>query len=235
GWTRILFIRHLLRWGKVIPIDATSGPKAVLKSLRAAGEALAAGDLVCIFAEGRFTRTGLLLPFHRGFEQIIKNQEAPIIPVCLDELWGSIFSFYGDRTLWKWPRMVPYPLTVAFGKPMPPTASATEVRSAVHKLAADCAVARTERCRPLHREFVRVAARRPFRPCVIEPASDGHKSKTFRYFTVLAQAACLARQLKPRVNQCEIVGIWLPWGVDAVSAHIALAFCGKAVVHFDSH
>lgn len=234
GWTRMLFIRHLLRWGKVIPIDATSGPKAVLKSLRAGGEALAGGDLVCIFAEGRFTRTGLLLPFHRGFEQIIKNQQAPIIPVCLDELWGSIFSFYGDRTLWKWPRIVPYPLTVAFGQPMPPTASASEVRSAVQKLAADCGVARTKRCRPLHREFVRAAARRPLRPCIIEPARDAMAAKTYRYSTVLTRAACLAGQLRQRFNENAIVGIWLPTGIDAVTAHIATAFCGKPVVHLDA-
>src|SRR5262245_12884180 len=175
GWTRKYVLRHLLRWAGVIPIDASSGPRAIVKSLRTAGDALKRGELVCIFAEGRFTRTGFLLPFHRGFEQIIKNHQAPIIPVCLDELWGSIFSFYGDRTLWKWPRMVPYPLTVAFGKPMPPTTSASEVRSAVQKLAADCTVARTERCRPVHREFVRAAARRPLRPCVIEPANDTTK------------------------------------------------------------
>ena len=37
------------------------------------------------------------------------RNQAPIIPVCLDELWGSIFSFYGDRTLWKWPDEFPYP------------------------------------------------------------------------------------------------------------------------------
>ena len=171
GWTKVLFIRHLLRWGRAIPIDATSGPKAILKSLRTAGEALNENDLVCIFAEGRFTRTGFLLPFHRGFEQIVKNNQAPIIPVCLDELWGSIFSFYGDRTLWKCPRTIPYPISVAFGKPMPATSSAAEVRAAVQKLAADCAVARTNRCRALHREFVRTAARHPFRPCVIEQHS----------------------------------------------------------------
>ena len=171
GWTKVLFIRHLLRWGRAIPIDATSGPKAILKSLRTAGEALNENDLVCIFAEGRFTRTGFLLPFHRGFEQIVKNNQAPIIPVCLDELWGSIFSFYGDRTLWKWPRTIPYPISVAFGKPMPATSSAAEVRSEVQKLAADCAVARTNRCRALPREFVRTAAGHPFRPCVIEQHS----------------------------------------------------------------
>src|SRR6185436_18856276 len=135
-------------------------------------------DLVCIFAEGRFTRTGFLLPFHRGFEQIVKDNQAPIIPVCLDELWGSIFSFYGDRTLWKLPRRIPYPTSVAFGKPMPATSSAAEVRQAVQQLAADCAVARSNRCRGLPREFIRTAARHPFRPCVIEQSRANVPAET---------------------------------------------------------
>ena len=168
GWTKVLFIRHLLCWGRAIPIDATSGPKAILKSLRSAGEALNENDLVCIFAEGRFSARGFLLPFHRGFEQIVKDNQARIIPVCLDELWGSIFSFYGDRTLWKLPRRIPYPTSVAFGKPMPATSTAAEVRQAVQQLAADCAVARSNRCRAIPREFIRTAARHPFRPCIIE-------------------------------------------------------------------
>ena len=255
--------------GRAIPIDATSGPKAILKSLRTAGEVLNENDLVCIFAEGRFTRTGFLLPFHRGFEQIVKHNQAPIIPVCLDELWGSIFSFYGDRTLWKWPRTIPYPISVAFGKPMPATSSAAEVRSAVQKLAADCAVARTNRCRALPREFVRTAARHPFRPCVIEQhsptvpvgtgtpsacatgsasapadypigtrkASGSHPTAavTHRYHTVLAGAMQLAGNLRSQLGTTPIVGIWLPPGFNAVISNLAVAFCGKAILHLNSN
>src|SRR5262249_37855425 len=101
GWTRMFGLRHLLKWAGVIPIDASSGPRAIVKSLRAAGDALKRGELVCIFAEGRFTRTGFLLPFHRGFEQIVKHAPAPVIPVCLEQVWGSIFSYWGGKLIWK--------------------------------------------------------------------------------------------------------------------------------------
>src|SRR5262249_39217596 len=67
GWTRMLFLRHLLRWAGVIPIDASSGPRAIVKSLRTAGDALNRGGGVAIFPEGRFTRPGLLLPIPRSF------------------------------------------------------------------------------------------------------------------------------------------------------------------------
>ena len=81
----------------------------MLQALRTASEAIQNGEVVCIFAEGQITRIGHLLPFRRGFERIMKDVEAPIIPVALDGVWGSIFSFEKGRFLWKLPRRIPYP------------------------------------------------------------------------------------------------------------------------------
>ena len=55
--------------------------------------------LVCIFAEGAISRTGRLLPFKRGFEKIVEGTNVPIVPVHLDQLWGSIFSFKDGKLL----------------------------------------------------------------------------------------------------------------------------------------
>jgi len=35
----------------------------------------------------------LFLPFNKGFEHIMKDLDAPIIPVNIDRIWGSIFSY----------------------------------------------------------------------------------------------------------------------------------------------
>ena len=142
GFTKKWGLRYLLRWAGAIPIDGAGGPRAIVKSLRRASDALAKGELVCIFAEGRLTRTGFMLPFHRGFEQIAKRSQAPVIPVCLDHVWGSIFSYEGGKFFWKWPQQIPYPVCVAFGAPLPPTASAFQVRQAIQELSADCSIAR---------------------------------------------------------------------------------------------
>src|SRR5262249_50326631 len=75
-YTRVPGLRPLLRLARVIPIDGSSGPRALIHSLRSASEALARGEAVCIFAEGGLSRTGFLLPFHRGFEQIVKRSPA---------------------------------------------------------------------------------------------------------------------------------------------------------------
>ncbi|HEX5400179.1 MAG TPA: 1-acyl-sn-glycerol-3-phosphate acyltransferase, partial [Verrucomicrobiae bacterium] len=120
----------------LIPIASNQGPREMLQSLHAAGDAVRAGHVACIFAEGQITRTGELLEFHRGFERIMKGTDAPIVPIALAGVWGSIFSFEGGKFFWKWPKRFPYRVTVRYGKPLPPTATPDEVRAAVEKLLA---------------------------------------------------------------------------------------------------
>ena len=77
----------------------SSGRASWWPSLRQASEAIRGGEIVCIFAEGQITRIGQLLPFRRGLERIMKGVDAPIVPVSLDGVWGSIFSFEKGRFL----------------------------------------------------------------------------------------------------------------------------------------
>ncbi len=230
AFTRAWGIRHILRWGGVIPIDGAGGPRGIVKSLRTASEALARGELVCIFAEGGLTHTGFMLPFARGFEQIVKHVKAPIIPVCLDQVWGSIFSWYGRHVFWKMPQELPYNVTVAFGKPLAPETRAAEVRQAVQKLSADCAIDRTVRRKPVHRRFVRVAARHPFRSCIMDSSAKGQE---LNYGKALAGAMCLADALKPLLGDERMVGVWLPPGAGGALVNIAIALLGKTSVNLN--
>lgn len=127
------YLRTAARMMRAIPIS--SGPRAIVECLRTASEAIRNREVVCIFAEGEITRTGQMLPFRRGFERIMRGVDAPIIPVRLDGVWGSIFSYEKGRVIWKWPRRIPYPVTVSFGDPMPPDSDAEEVNRAVQQLA----------------------------------------------------------------------------------------------------
>lgn len=230
AWTRQWGLRHLLRWAGVIPIDGSSGPRSIVQSLRAASEALKRGELVCIFAEGRMTQTGFLLPFHRGFEKIVQRCPAPVVPVCLYQLWGSIFSFWGGKIVWKWPRQLPFPACVAFGAPLPPHAPSAEVRMAIQKLSADCASEVSAQAKPMHRRFVRGACRHPFRTCYIDTTVQ---PLVLNYGKVLAGAMCLGRHLRPILGDTRMVGVWLPSTVGGAITNIALALLGRTSVNLN--
>ena len=119
GVYRNRFLNPVLRAVGCIPITARKAKDA----MREAAAKIRAGEIVCLFPEGELSRSGSLLRLRRGYEIIARQAEAPVVPVWLDRLWGSIFSFKGGRYFSKWPSAVPYPVTVAFGKPLPPEAA----------------------------------------------------------------------------------------------------------------
>ncbi|MGD0413622.1 MAG: MFS transporter, partial [Verrucomicrobiota bacterium] len=191
GFYELPWVKPFARILGAIPISSAQRPRDLLQSLRTAREAIRAGEVVCIFAEGQVTRIGQLLPFRRGMEKIMQDVEAPIVPVALDGVWGSIFSFEKRRFLWKWPRQIPYPVTVSFGAPMPPRATASDVRQAVQELLASAWSYRRGRMRPLQRAFVLSARRHPFRL-----AMAGSQSPKVSFGSALMKTIFLARRLR---------------------------------------
>lgn len=125
------WLNWLFRIMRVIPISMDESPKKILASLREARAALDEGHLVCIFPEGKISTTGLPDDFKSGFEYILRGAGHPVIPVYLGGAYGSIFSYYRSPPFRRMPSRFPYPVSVYFGEPMPPTTSAAEARAAV--------------------------------------------------------------------------------------------------------
>lgn len=128
-------LRPILSLMDVIPIAPYEGRESVSWSLNQARERLQQGRVVCIFPEGRLTEDGRMQEFRPGFESIMAGLDYPIIPVYMHNVWGSIFSFEGGKYFWKLPKQLPYPITISYGQPLPPTAKASEVAAAVQALA----------------------------------------------------------------------------------------------------
>src|SRR6185312_5451812 len=188
-------VKPFAKIGRAIPISSEQHPREMIRSLQTASDALRKGEIVCIFAEGQITRTGQLLPFRRGLERIMKGVDAPIIPVNLDGVWGSVFSFERGRFLWKMPRRIPYRVTVSFGKPMAPTSSAAEVRAAVQELHATAFETRKSSMKTLDRAFVRTARQRPWRSFM----ADG-KTPRVSFGSALNKTVYIARRLRCRIG-----------------------------------
>src|SRR5213594_2017551 len=118
-----------------IPINTRHSHLAV----RAATEKIAEGEIVCLFPEGRLERAATLLRLQRGYELIARHANASVVPVWLDQHWGSIFSFQGGRFFTKFPKRIPYPVTIAFGKPLnAKAADVATVREELLKLGELC-------------------------------------------------------------------------------------------------
>ena len=221
-------IKPLARIMKVIPISSEVRPREMIRSLAEASESIKEGDVVCIFAEGQITRIGQMLPFRRGFERIMKGVDAPIIPVNLDGAWGSIFSYEKGRFLWKFPRRIPYPVTVSFGGPMPPDAHSFEIRQAVQELSTDAWRHRRSRMRPIHRAFVSTARKAPLSFAMADP-----RTPKLRFASALTRTIFLARRLKRHWAGQENVGILLPPSVAGALVNFAALLMGKVPVNLN--
>ncbi len=213
---------------KVIPIASGGGPRIILRALRNAGQALDDGEIVCIFPEGQITRTGTLLPFRRGFERIVKGRQAPIIPVHLDRLWGSIFSFERGRFLTKWPERIPYPVSVSFGAALPSDTPAYKLREAVRTLGEAAWRLRKSYRRPLHREFIHAMRRHPFRFAMADQTKPDLSS-----LQSLIGSIVLGRMLRRHWEEQRHVGILLPPTVAGALVNVAALLCGKTSVNLN--
>ena len=83
----------LFRLAKAIPIaPQRNDPAAYERAFAEAGRVLAEGDLLGIFPEGGITRDGSLGELRGGVMKILQAHPVPVVPLALQNLWGSYFS-----------------------------------------------------------------------------------------------------------------------------------------------
>jgi acyl-[acyl-carrier-protein]-phospholipid O-acyltransferase/long-chain-fatty-acid--[acyl-carrier-protein] ligase len=225
---RPYYEKPMLRWflSHIYAIPVAAGRDA-LASLERARKELEAGHVVCIFAEGEISRTANLLPFRRGLERIAGGLDVPIIPVYLDRVWGSIFSYERGKFFWKWPRRIPYAVTVAFGTPLPSSATAPQVRLAVMELGCDISGDRHGEDDTLASAFIRTARRRWGAFCL---ADSSGLSMTFG--RALVSSLLLGEWIRTHVRESNI-GLLLPASAGGALANVGTAIAGKVAVNLN--
>lgn len=214
------FLRWLARIMRVIPIKGDGGPKALLRSLQGAKQAILDGEVVCLFAEGELTRTGKMQKFQPGLLRIIKGTGAPVVPIYLNGLWGSIFSYAGGRFFWKWPRKWPYPVWIHFGKPLPEPESVQEVQDAVEALGEQAMKHDSAKTLIPVRQCIRNCKQHKSKPKVADFSGLELTGGKF-----LAGAIAMKRALERDVLAADeqTVGTWLPTSVGGALANVAIA------------
>ena len=233
-------LRGLFRLLGVIPVSSEDGKKGLLEFMKQARAAMDDGYMVCIFAEGQLTRNGMLREFRGGFERIVKGTDYPIIPVYIGGAWGSILSYAHGRLLSRLPAFSPYPMTILFGKPMPSTSTAMQVRQKVSELSCDCFESRKPQRRPLEQYFIQSARQNWGRKAVADTSG-----KSLTYGRTLAGAVALAGKLEGMLSAAEPkagvassastghVGLLLPPSVGGVLTNLALMLLGRIPVNLN--
>lgn len=223
-------VRLFARTFKAIPINPGGRPADLIRSLDIAADDLKRGKVVCVFAEGQITRTGNMLGFSRGFERIARRAGAPVIPVHIDSMWGSLLSFErdgGGRLVWKRPRQMPYPVTLSFGAPLPADATVFAVRQKIMEMGTAAFENRELVRTVLPVSFIHTAYVRWFHKAMAD--STGAELSFGRALTA---SALLARRIERMTAQTH-VGVLLPASVGGALTNLAISLAGKIPVNLN--
>ena len=225
-----LFKIRLLNWLfkklKIIPVR--SG-KDLAKSIERARNTLLRNEIVCIFAEGQLTRTGNMLPFKRGFEKIMEDlpKDIPIIPIYLDGLWWSIFSFEKGKYFFKIPSWKRLDITICFGQHLPATTKKWQLRQSIAELGAKAAEGRRKNDVPLGMQLIEIARLYWFKEIL-----GDWKRKSVTYGKLIIRSLTLASYLRKNIKDKK-VAIYLEDDLQKTIVNIALNFSGKIAVNLN--
>ena len=223
---KVPFLGTILRLAQVIPVASGQSKEAIRK----ASEALKAGELVGIFPEGHLTRDGSIDGFKKGFSMIASFGQAPVIPVCLDGLWGSIFSYYGNRFFWKIPHKIPYEVGIYFGAAMSvETATVEATRTKVLDLGESAFQDRPVLQRHLGSVLLQSLSKRLNTEVIVDCTAA---RRSMKGGMLLALSLAFARRLSVE-HPGSRVGIVLPPGLGATIANLGCVLADKVPVNLN--
>ena len=210
-------------------IPFSDAVKDVRQGLAAARTALQSGESLCIFPEGGITRTGHQHPFKRGIAKLAEGLPVQFLPLHLDGLWGSFFSFYGGGFFRARPRLR-RSVRITVGTAMPGTTPVWQVGQMVARLGCQAVAARFPAHATLGRAALHALKGRQLLRVVMSDTTGARLTglKTLVGGRLLAQ--WLRQRLKPEEGA---VGVLLPASVGGGLVNLALAFLGRSAVNLN--
>jgi acyl-[acyl-carrier-protein]-phospholipid O-acyltransferase/long-chain-fatty-acid--[acyl-carrier-protein] ligase len=223
------WLKRLAATFGMIPILPTR-PKTIVAAMRTARDALNNGELVCIFPEGGLTRSGQVQAFRPGMMKILEGTDAPVVPIYLDGLWGSIFSFEGGKFFWKWPKRLRYPVSIHFGPQVREAHDPHEVRQAVLALGSTAVQQRLKTMPVISCTFIRRCKQRKW----VSKVSDS-TGADLTGGQLLMRSLILRRLLRRHVLKDgeQYVGLLLPPSAAGFVGNAALALDRRIAVNLN--
>jgi acyl-[acyl-carrier-protein]-phospholipid O-acyltransferase / long-chain-fatty-acid--[acyl-carrier-protein] ligase len=214
-------------WGE---IRYAGGPNSRQLALAEARKALKRGELLAVYPEGKISFTNQISTIKDEALRIIQVSPVPLIPVFIDEVWGSIFTYHRGRMLWRLPHRMRQPVSLSFGTPIPRPNDKHEIRFALQHLGASSVNQRVDRFVSPAESFIhRCKARKTkFKIGDLSGAELTGGS-------LLMRALILRNLLRRHVlsDQEKTVGVLLPPSVGGAVVNAALALDRRIAVNLN--
>jgi len=115
-------MNFIFRTAGAIPIASRRENEAMyLAAFEKMHEVIRNDEILCIFPEGQITHDGEMNEFKPGIMRVIEKTPAPVIPIALQGLWGSLFSRKDGPAIKKMPKRLFAKIGLIVGEPIPAT------------------------------------------------------------------------------------------------------------------
>ncbi len=133
------FLGIFFRTLNMVPVSSKWRHKALENFYSSCQERVNNNNILCIFPEGQISRIGNLGEFKKGFTQIAKGINTPIIPMYIDNAIGTPLSHVACTDCLKKFKIqsIQHPVRIKVGKPIPANTTAFSTRQIVQELGAD--------------------------------------------------------------------------------------------------
>ena len=221
SYYELWYFKPVFKFFKAIPISSRGGKNA----LKLVGEALQNGDTVALFPEGHLSRNGHMGKFQKGFELAVADvTNAVIVPFYLRGLWEGGFSHASTKLKKRQQKDV----GVIFGKAMPITSTAIEVKETVFKLSISSWKAYSNRLPSLQDAWMTEAKQVGSKLAIAD--STGVELSSYKFITaVLLMRAAFKKLLSGEQN----VGLIVPTSAGGSIANMATLTLGKTIVNLN--
>ena len=217
------YLKPFLKFAQTIPISSRASKGA----LKAVSDALNRGQIVALFPEAHISRNGHLDTFKNGFEKAtadVSAKNAVIVPFYLRGLWEDNFS-YASKKLKSNKRK---DISVSFGKPMPISSKANEVKKAVFELSIDAWQEYSQKLPAIAEAWIENLSDNPNKLAIAD--STGIELSKTRFATAVF---LFHKKLKPLLKQEENIGLILPTVAAGGIANMAVLSLGKTIVNLN--
>ena len=219
------YLKWFLDLFGAIPI-ARGASKEALETIT---KLLNKGEVVALFPEGAISRNGQLSEFKHGYEKAAAGAKGVILPFHLRGLWGSRFSRSSNKLKDAPKSGSRRDLIVAFGKPLPMTTGANEMKLRVFDLSIESWDTYSHTLQTLPEAWLETARRIGSDMAI----TDASGRKAISNTQLMTESICLSRQINLNSTHEQNIGLFLPTSTMGVIANLAVLLRGKTVVNLN--